>query len=170
MRYYYPSRQQSQPSLAINHAGPHILSRLFSTRHISSPSRSNAPPIGCFLTRRHPGLWDVGCISASHLSQRMHQAAPPPNHLHRAPCAPKWIQRLHKPQSSTPVGQRTRPQRINCLYNCGHIPLSCQRVLTHLTYRSRNGPLRKLPEHLTSLRLAYASALHQADLLPGPCA
>lgn len=82
----------------------------------------------------------------------------------------------HPQSMSTPIASTTRPGcmpwRINCLYICRHLPLSLCQILIHLTSRSATATAR-LPEHLTSLRLAYASAIHQPvqsrQTWPNPC-
>lgn len=113
------------------------------TRHHLSHDRPPAAPIGYARSTAPSGSPGFGCRVAG-LAGTLHASSHrPPNHMCPARRAAGWVQRLHKLPCPTLVesnphglGTRCKPWRINCLYNCGHLPLSLSKVLTHLTSRS----------------------------------
>jgi hypothetical protein len=137
-----PAQQRAVCDIAqaLNNGIPHVRPRfarpsIFYATSISAKSdvrSAHWPPLYTALS----GSWGAGCTATSHLAQHTHQPVRPSNHLHCPPCAAEWIQRLQHAPVDQPQSTSARPQRINHLYNCGHLPLSSAAVLTHLLYRS----------------------------------
>lgn len=114
-----PSLQQLHRPLAVHHVKPRFFARLFSTRLIVSPSVATATFIGCVhrrLAASRPAM--PPAHASSYAPAQSHSLCPVCYRVE--PAATRAL--VGQPQRSS-----ARTWRINCLYNCGHVPLSCER-------------------------------------------